>query len=29
MRDNLYQHFHPDEKPFIDKADEWLMKGCL
>lgn len=28
MRDNLYQHFHPDEKPFIDKADEWLMKAA-
>ena len=28
MRTNLYQHFHPDEKPFIDKADEWLMKAA-
>jgi RNA-binding protein YlmH len=28
MRNELYQHFHPDEKPFIDKSDEWLMKAA-
>jgi len=28
MRHELYQHYHPDEKPFIDKADEWLAKAA-
>lgn len=28
MRTDLYQHYHPDEKPFIDRADEWLMKAA-
>lgn len=28
MRNDVYQHFHPDEKPFIDKADEWIRKAA-
>mgnify|MGYP001347472213 CR=1 FL=1 len=28
MRQELYQHFHPSEKSFIDKADEWLQKAA-
>jgi len=28
MRNDLYQHYHPDEKPFIDRSDEWLMKAA-
>lgn len=28
MRQAIYQHYHPDEKPFIDKADDWLIKAA-
>lgn len=24
MKNEIYEHFHPDEKPFIDKAAQWL-----
>ncbi len=28
MKPAIYQHFHPDEKPFVDRAMEWLERSA-
>jgi len=28
MKQNLYVHFHPDERPFVDRAAEWLERAA-
>jgi RNA-binding protein YlmH len=28
IQDDVYKHFHPDERNFIDKMWEWLLKGA-
>lgn len=28
MRQELYVHFHPEERPFVDKASEWVERAA-
>ncbi|MEI7026765.1 YlmH family RNA-binding protein [Paenibacillus sp. y28] len=28
VNDNLYAHFHPDERPFVDKASDWVQRAA-
>ncbi|MFD0715153.1 RNA-binding protein [Paenibacillus sp. GCM10027626] len=28
MKQELYVHFHPDEKPFVDRAAEWVERAA-
>jgi len=28
MKQELYVHFHPDEKPFVDRASEWVERAA-
>ena len=27
MNHDIYEHFHPDERPFVDRASEWVNKA--
>ncbi|BBH21200.1 putative RNA-binding protein YlmH [Paenibacillus baekrokdamisoli] len=29
MKPELYVHFHPDEKPFVDRATEWIERAAF
>ncbi|OBZ16695.1 MULTISPECIES: RNA-binding protein [Bacillales] len=28
MKQGIYDHFHPDEKPFVDRAEEWIERSA-
>ncbi|MCU6709454.1 YlmH/Sll1252 family protein [Paenibacillus sp. J5C_2022] len=28
MKPTIYEHFHPEEKPFIDRAEEWIERSA-
>ncbi|CAM4148122.1 YlmH/Sll1252 family protein [Paenibacillus alkaliterrae] len=28
MKQGIYDHFHPDEKPFVDRAMEWIERSA-
>jgi len=28
MKSTLYEHFHPEEKPFVDRAMEWIERSA-
>lgn len=28
MKQGVYDHFHPDEKPFVDRAEEWIERSA-
>ncbi|QYR24205.1 RNA-binding protein [Paenibacillus sp. sptzw28] len=28
MKPDLYVHFHPDERPFVDRASEWIERAA-
>ncbi|URN93196.1 MAG: YlmH/Sll1252 family protein [Candidatus Pristimantibacillus lignocellulolyticus] len=28
MKDGFYSHFHPEEKPFVDRAQEWIERSA-
>ncbi|MFD1955179.1 RNA-binding protein [Paenibacillus thailandensis] len=28
MKNHVYEHFHPDEKPFVDRAWEWIERSA-
>ena len=29
MKPDIYVHFHPDEKPFVDRASEWIERAAF
>ncbi|SFI59759.1 RNA-binding protein YlmH, contains S4-like domain [Paenibacillus sp. UNC496MF] len=29
MKQDLYVHFHPDERPFVDRASEWIDRAAF
>ena len=29
MKPDIYVHFHPDEKPFVDRASEWVERAAF
>lgn len=28
MKEGIYDHFHPDEKPFVARAEEWIERSA-
>jgi len=28
MKDGIYNHFHPEEKPFVDRVQEWVVRSA-
>ncbi|MBP3964267.1 RNA-binding protein [Paenibacillus lignilyticus] len=29
MKNEIYVHFHPDERPFVDRASEWIERAAF
>ncbi|RAP76639.1 RNA-binding protein [Paenibacillus montanisoli] len=29
MKNDIYVHFHPDERPFVDRASEWVERAAF